>query len=106
MVAAEHESLRWEPHALRDVLNTPPEVCRPHSGIAAELVDLVGRGLDQDQVGVRLPLRECCFDDQRVGRAHRGDAYRVRSRRDDVQGVVHGLALPEQTARICSFRLR
>ena len=50
------------------------EVCGLHAGVAAELVDLIGGGLDQDGDAALLGAAQRDLDDQLIGAAIRGDA--------------------------------
>ena len=52
-----------------DAFDELAEIGRTHSGVATELVHLVGGGLDQHDVIGGFCMLEGRFDDKRVGRA-------------------------------------
>ncbi len=92
MIAPQHDALDREPDTVSDPLDERAEIGRTHSCVAAELVHLVGGGLDQYDLIARPAVLEGRFDDEGVGRAHRRDA-RGAGPRDGVEGMAHTVVL-------------
>ena len=62
--------LRGKPDLVRDAEDELTEVRRTQTGVAAELVDLVRRRLDQHVATVGGGLRDGCLDHGRMRRTH------------------------------------
>jgi hypothetical protein len=102
VVTAQHDPFDRVPDALRDALCEDAKVGRPHSGVAAELVHLVGSGLDQHDLIAVTAVLEGRFDDEGVGGAHRRDACGA-GLRDGVERMAHPIAFFRIVAHTCSF---
>ena len=74
MVATQDQQAPVEPNLPRDTVDEVAEARRRHPGVAAILVDLVARRLDQDRGSVRHALQKGGFDREGVGRADGRDA--------------------------------
>jgi hypothetical protein len=71
MVAAENQARRIELHPFGDAEHEIAKVGRPHSRIAAVLVDLVAGRLDEHWAVVIAPVPQRSFDDDRMCGADR-----------------------------------
>src|SRR5678815_659203 len=91
MVATEPEPIHWESDARGDIAHEAPEVGGTHSGIAAELIDLIRGRLDQQRDFACLRFAQRALDDLRVRRAQRvhADALAVLVSRHDVEESLH-----------------
>ena len=91
MIAAEPDALDRHADPRGDAVHEDAKPVGPHARIAAELVDLVRGGLDEQRyvVGVRLAQRR--LDDERMRRAQRIDTDRRAALvpRDDVDERLH-----------------
>lgn len=77
MVTAEDHAVAVESLLVGDVVHQVAEVGGPHTGIAAELVDLVRRRLDEHETVVRGGLHDGCGHHGGMRRAHRVHADRI-----------------------------
>src|SRR5690348_1790794 len=94
MVAAKDQSRGINPFLTRQLLDENPETGRRHAGIAAELIHLIARRLDQDRRVVIAIAGEDGAERLRVSGAPGRDAPRFASAvgRDDVGKRVHARA--------------
>src|SRR5665647_2835021 len=77
VVAAEHDPVQGQATPSGDAVHKLSEVAGAHAGIAAGLVHLVRRRLDQDVSPCVPGLQDRSLENQRVGGAHRGHADRL-----------------------------
>ena len=102
VVSAEHDAVDREPDVVRDAFDELAEIGRPHTGVATELVHLVGGGLDQNDLTAGFCLLEGRLDDEGVRRAHRRDAG-CAGPHDGIEGMTQAAASFRIVAHMCSF---
>jgi hypothetical protein len=74
MIAADQHLLHGIFGGSRQGLNESNEFRRPHAGVTAELVDLVGGGLHQEHITVYRRLLDGGFQNGSMRRANGGNA--------------------------------
>jgi hypothetical protein len=106
MVSAQHDSFPRQAETVRRVEYDVAEVRRPHARVAAELVDLVRRRLQQQRSAVVEGLQHRRLDHQWMHRADRSDANRRPGTvaPDKVeQKIVHGPRFAAKWPARCSL---
>ena len=77
VVAAQQHPVHRDPGRPRRAVDELAEVRRPHPGVAAVLIDLIGGRLDEHGLAGAARLAHRRLEHQRVRGAHRGDADRL-----------------------------
>lgn len=75
MVAAAQDAVGGHTFFLCQAIQERPEIGGGHAGVAAVLVDLIGRGLHQDDGIVGFRAAQGGADDERIGAAAGVDAF-------------------------------
>ena len=79
VVAAQDDPAARHADAVRDAVDELAEAVRRHAGVAAVLVDLVARRLDQGRAAVLHGLQQRRLDDHFMRRAYGHDAHSTRN---------------------------